>query len=169
MLSRDLTPAARCGCCSFSALAAYFYAYIALLLGIVTVAAGLRQAIGHAGSILPYPACLALGGGVALYLAGDAAFRHALRIGTLRYRATAAAVALVASAVGVTVSVAVEIALLTVIVAAALVIENRDPQRGSPRGSGGTGPPKGGPGGWVPPGRSRGGLGGIVPPETIEP
>ena len=159
-------PAARPGL----ALAAYFYAYIALLLGIVTVAAGLKQAIGHAGTTLPYPACLALAGGVALYLAGDAAFRHALRIGPLRYRAAAAAVALAASVVGVTVSVAVEIALLTVIVAAALVIENRDPRRGSPRGSGGTGPSPGGSGGMGPPGKkSRGGLGGIVPPETIEP
>jgi low temperature requirement protein LtrA len=112
-------PAARPGL----ALAAYFYAYIPLLLGIVTVAAGLRQAIGHAGSTLPYPACLALAGGVALYLAGDVAFRRALRIGPQRYRTAAAVVALAVSAVGVAVSVAAEIALLAVIVAAALAAE----------------------------------------------
>jgi len=105
------------------ALAAYFYAYIPLLLGIVTVAAGLRQAIGHAGSTLPYPACLALAGGVALYLAGDVAFRRALRIGPQRYRTAAAVVALAVSAVGVVVSVDAEIALLAVIVAAALAAE----------------------------------------------
>jgi low temperature requirement protein LtrA len=105
------------------ALAAYFYAYIPLLLGIVTVAAGLRQAIGHAGSTLPYPACLALAGGVALYLAGDVAFRRALRIGPQRYRTAAAVVALAVSAVGVAVSVDAEIALLAVIVAAALAAE----------------------------------------------
>jgi low temperature requirement protein LtrA len=105
------------------ALAAYFYAYIPLLLGIVTVAAGLRQAIGHAGSTLPFPACLALAGGVALYLAGDVAFRRALRIGPQRYRTAAAVVALAVSAVGVTASVAAEIALLAVIVAAALAAE----------------------------------------------
>jgi len=68
-------PAARPGL----ALAAFFYAYIPLLLGIVAVAAGVKRAIGHAGSTLPYPACLALAGGVALYLAGDMAFRHALQ------------------------------------------------------------------------------------------
>ena len=79
----------------------------------------------HAGATLPYPACLALAGGVALYLAGDVAFRRSLRIGTRRYRAAAAAVALAVSAVGVTVSVAAEIALLTVIVAAALGLEQR--------------------------------------------
>ena len=112
-------PAARPGL----ALAAYFYAYIPLLLGIVTVAAGLRQAIGHAGSTLPYPACLALAGGVALYLAGDVAFRRALRIGPQRYRTAAAVVALAVSAVGVVVSVDAEIALLAVIVAAALAAE----------------------------------------------
>ena len=129
-------PAARPGL----ALAAYFYAYIPILLGIVTVAAGLRLAIGHAGSTLPYPACLALAGGVALYLAGDVAYRHALRIGPPRYRAAAAALALAASVVGVTWSVAAEIALLTVIVAAALQ-----------GGSGGMGPPgRGGSGGSSP-------------------
>ena len=112
-------PAARPGL----ALAAYFYAYIPLLLGIVTVAAGLRQAIGPAGSTLPYPACLALAGGVALYLAGDVAFRRALRIGPQRYRTAAAVVALAVSAVGVVVSVDAEIALLAVIVAAALAAE----------------------------------------------
>ena len=41
----------------------------------------------------PTRPCLALGCGVALYLAGDAAFRHALRIGPQRYRAAAAALA----------------------------------------------------------------------------
>jgi low temperature requirement protein LtrA len=114
-------PAARPGL----ALAAYFYPYIALLLGIVTVAAGLKQAIGHPGSTLSYPACLALASGVALYLAGDVAFRHALRIGPLRYRAAAAVAALAVSAVGVTASVAAEIALLTLVVAAALAVEGR--------------------------------------------
>ena len=114
-------PAARPGL----ALAAFFYAYIPLLLGIVAVAAGVKRAIGHAGSTLPYPACLALAGGVALYLAGDVAFRHALRIGVQRYRAAAAVAALAVSGVGVWLSVAAEIALLAVIVVAALVLEQR--------------------------------------------
>jgi low temperature requirement protein LtrA len=114
-------PAARPGL----ALAAFFYAYIPLLLGIVAVSAGVKRAIGHAGSTLPYPACLALAGGVALYLAGDIAFRRALRIGTWRYRGAAAVAALAVSWVGVWLSVAAEIALLAVIVAAALLAEHR--------------------------------------------
>ncbi|HEX5304058.1 MAG TPA: low temperature requirement protein A [Streptosporangiaceae bacterium] len=107
------------------ALAAYFYAYIPMLLGVVALASGLKQAIEDTGRTLPAGPCWALGCGVGLYLAGNAAFRHALRIGTQRYRLGAAAVAVAASAVGVTLSVAAEIALLTVIVAAALALERR--------------------------------------------
>jgi len=107
------------------ALAAYFYAYIPMLLGVVALASGLKQAIEDTGRTLPAGPCWALGCGVGLYLAGNAAFRHALRIGTQRYRLAAAAVAVAASMVGVTLSVAAEIALLTVIVAAALALERR--------------------------------------------
>ena len=113
-------PAARPGL----ALNAYFYAYIPMLLGIVALSAGVKRVIGHTGPA-GYPACLALAGGVALYLAGDIAFRHTLRIGTQRIRAGAAAAALAATAVGVTLSVAAEIALLTLVVAAALVVERK--------------------------------------------
>jgi low temperature requirement protein LtrA len=108
------------------ALNAYFYAYIPMLLGIVTLAAGVKEVIGQvdgSGSTVRYPVALALGGGVALYLAGDAAFRHALRIGTQRTRVMAAAVALAVTAVGVLLSAVGEIALLTVIVAAALATD----------------------------------------------
>jgi low temperature requirement protein LtrA len=125
-------PAARPGL----ALNAYFYAYIPMLLGIVALAAGVKQVIGQAGPAR-YPACLALAGGVALYLAGDVAFRHALRIGTQRYRAAAAVAALAAAAVGVTLSVAGQIALLTLIVAAALVVERQRDLVAPARGSGG--------------------------------
>ena len=69
------------------ALAAYFYAYIPMLLGIVALASGLKQAIVHTGSTLPAGPCVALGCGVALFLAGSVAFRHALRIGPERYPA----------------------------------------------------------------------------------
>jgi low temperature requirement protein LtrA len=113
-------PAARPGL----ALSAYFYAYIPMLLGIIALAAGVKRVIGHAGPA-GFPVCLALAGGVALYLAGDMAFRRTLRIGTQRYRAAAAIAALAALAVGVTVSAAGQIALLTAIVAAALMVERR--------------------------------------------
>ena len=68
-------------------LAAYFYAYIPMLLGIVATAAGLRNAIGHPGATLTAGPALALAGGVTLFLAGDVAFRRVLGIGTPWYRA----------------------------------------------------------------------------------
>jgi low temperature requirement protein LtrA len=107
------------------ALNAYFYSYIPMLLGIVTLAAGVKVAIGSDQTTLPYRACLALAGGVALFLAGDVAFRRSLRIGAQRYRAAAAGAALAVSAVGVTLSVTAEIALLAAVVAAALAAEQR--------------------------------------------
>ena len=61
------------------ALAAYFFAYIPMLLGIVALASGVKQAIVNTGSTLPAGPCVALGCGVGLFLAGQAAFRHALR------------------------------------------------------------------------------------------
>jgi low temperature requirement protein LtrA len=132
MLAAD--PAAR----PALAFSGYFYPYIAMLLGVVALASGVKQAIVNPGSTLPAGPCVAMGSGVALFLAGTAAARHALcrprgdgppgtprRIGVGRYRLAAAAGCLAAAALGVTVSVAAEMALLTLIVATALVAENR--------------------------------------------
>jgi low temperature requirement protein LtrA len=106
-------------------LAAYFYAYIPMLLGIVATAAGLRNAIGHPGAALTAGPAVALAGGVTLFLAGDAAFRRVLRIGPARYRAAAAVAALAAWPVSVTVDAAAGIALLIGVTAAALAAESR--------------------------------------------
>ena len=121
MLAAD--PAAR----PALALAAYFFAYIPLLLGVVALASGVKEAIVNSGRTLPAGPCVAMGCGVALFLAGSAAFRHALRIGAERYRLAAAAVCLAAAALGVTVSAAAEMAVLVLIVAAALMVEGRAP------------------------------------------
>jgi len=120
------------------ALAAYFFAYIPMLLGVVALASGVKQAIVNTGTTLPAGPCVALGCGVALFLAGSAAFRHALGIGAERYRLAAAAACLAVSVLGVTVSVAAEMALLTVIVAVSLAAELRAGPAGGP---GGVGPP----------------------------
>jgi low temperature requirement protein LtrA len=131
------------------ALHAYWYAYIPMLLGIVSLAAGIKVAMLRPGASLPWQPSLMLGGGVALFLAGDVVFRNALRIGPLRYRAGAAVVALAASTAGVA-SSAAEIALLAAVVTVALIAE--------PRGSQG----QGGLGGMASP-RPRGASGGRPP------
>ena len=106
-------------------LAAYFYAYIPMLLGIVATAAGLKNAIGHPGTTLPNGPALALALGVTLFLGGDVAFRHVLHIGTPRWRALAAVLALAAWPLSVWVAAAAGIALLTAVVAGALAVEGR--------------------------------------------
>ena len=85
------------------------------------LAAGVKRVIADAAASLSWPVSLALAGGVAVYLAGDAAFRQVLRIGTQYSRVAAAIAALAAAAVGATLSGTAEIALLTVIVAAAVL------------------------------------------------
>ena len=70
----------------------YSYLHLAIVAGIIVFAAGARDAVAQAGGALPAAARLALCGGVALYLAGHAAFR--LRIaGTLEVAEIAAAAA----------------------------------------------------------------------------
>jgi low temperature requirement protein LtrA len=107
------------------ALDAYFYSYIPMLLGIVVLAAGIKEAMQHPGTTLPYRPCLALAGGVALFLAGDVLFRRALGIAPLRFRAAGAAACLALWITGVAVSSAAEIALLALVLAGALILERR--------------------------------------------
>ena len=106
-------------------LSAYFYAYIPMLLGVVATAAGLKHALQHPATGLPAGPALALAGGVTLFLAGDEAFRHVLRIGTPRYRAAGAAIALAAWPAAIALPATAGIALLAAVVAGALAVERR--------------------------------------------
>jgi len=94
------------------ALSAYFYAHIPMLLGVVATAAGLLLTIGHAAQPYPVGQAIALSGGVALFLAGDAWFRAALRIGSPWPRLATAVFALAATALGVSVAVEAQLAVL---------------------------------------------------------
>jgi len=107
------------------ALDAYFYAYVPMLLGIVALAAGIKLAMAHPGHTMPYPACLALAGGTALFLTGDIMFRRSLGIGPLRFRAAAGLCCLATWIVGVAVSTSLQIALLALLLAGALAAESR--------------------------------------------
>lgn len=101
----------------------YFYAHIPLVVGIIVAAAGMGTAAGHAWDGLHTGPALALAGGVALYLAGDVAFRRAVRIGPSRIRLGAAAAALAATPLGLWLAAA-EIAALVLVIAAALALEH---------------------------------------------
>ncbi len=114
------------------ALAAYFYAHIPMLLGVVAMAAGLKLTLGHPGQPEPAAQALALSGGVALFLAGDAWFRSALRIGTGWPRLATAAIALAAAALGATVSIGAQLAVLLAVLVVMLVVERHVPAAAGP-------------------------------------
>jgi low temperature requirement protein LtrA len=60
----------------------FFYARVPMLLGVISIAAGVSSALGHFGEPLATGPAAALAGGVLLYLAGDVAFRRRLGIGS---------------------------------------------------------------------------------------
>jgi low temperature requirement protein LtrA len=131
----DAGPAQRPGL----ALSAYFYAHIPMLLGIVAMAAGVRLTIGEAAEPHPVGQAIALSGGVALFLVGDAWFRNVLRIGTSWPRLVTAGVALAATALGAAVAVEAQLAVLLCALVAMLAWERRTAMAGrlQPRGKGG--------------------------------
>jgi low temperature requirement protein LtrA len=81
-------------------LNAYAYTHVAILLGVVCVATGMKRAIAHPGAALPWGHAVALSGGVVLFLAGEVAFRAVLRLGRLVPRLLALPVLAATAAAG---------------------------------------------------------------------
>ncbi len=104
------------------AIAAYFYAHIPMLLGIVFVAAGVAEAVSH-GLEPSWPGALVLGTGAAAFTGGTAAFRAALRTGPLALRLAAAAFALATIPLGGLVAIEAQLGLLITGGVVMLVIE----------------------------------------------
>jgi low temperature requirement protein LtrA len=105
-----------------AALQAYGYAHYPMLVGIVAVAAGVKKAIGHASGHVSLAQAVALGGGVALFLAGDLWLRATLRLGRPWYRLAVLAGALASVPVGL-VSAAGQLAVLMVVLVVPLSTE----------------------------------------------
>jgi low temperature requirement protein LtrA len=110
-----------------AALDAFGLAHLALLLGIVALAVGLKKATGHAYDPLHDGPALALAGGAALFLAGDVAFRWRLRLGRSWARAAAAVIAPATIPLGTEVAAVAQIAALTLVVALAAAPQNLTP------------------------------------------
>jgi len=110
------------------ALVAFFYWHLLLLLGIIAAASSLHEATAHPGGALHFRPALALSGGVAVFLLGDVLFRRTLGLGSVRWRALAAALALLAVPLGTEVSATAELFGLVVVVAACLAAERRGGQ-----------------------------------------
>jgi low temperature requirement protein LtrA len=107
------------------AMNAYYYAFLPMLLGIAFLAAGVKKTLGHLTGHLGTGPALALAGGVALFLVGDAAFRTVLRLHPARFRLLAAPAALAATLLGTFLGGLPELLGLVGVLAAMLIIEER--------------------------------------------
>jgi low temperature requirement protein LtrA len=119
----------------WTAIQAFGYCHLLMLLGIITLAAGLKDAIGHAFDPLDLPHALLLSGGTALFLVGDALFRRTLRLGPSTYRLAAATLALATIPLGLATSALTQLAVLLLILAGSLLLETKaaSPSRRQPR------------------------------------
>ena len=102
----------------------YFYAFVAMLLGIVSLAAGVKLTISAIDARLGLGPALLLAGGIALYLGGDAVFRRVMRIPLSVYRIAAAVVALLTVLLGTLVAGLAQLAALLIILVVMLVFES---------------------------------------------
>lgn len=107
-----------------AALSAFGWAHAPILLGIVVVAVGVKKTIGHATDHLYLSGALALGGGVAIFLAGQVYFRLRLRIGTVKWRAIGTVAALATVPIGLWLAIA-QVAALVLVVGALLAVEEK--------------------------------------------
>jgi len=106
------------------AVQAFGYCHLLMLLGIIALAAGLKDATGHAFDPLDLAHALLLGGGAAAFLAGDILFRRTLRIGPARHRGIAAALALATVPVGLTASAVFQLSVLGIVLGGSLAAES---------------------------------------------
>ena len=106
------------------AVQAFGYCHLLMLLGIIALAAGLKDAIGHAFEPLDLAHAWLLAGGVAVFLAGDILFRRTLGIGPARHRAIAAALALATVPVGLAASAVFQLSFLGIALAGCLAAES---------------------------------------------
>lgn len=113
------------------ALAAYFYAHIPMLLGVVFIAAGVRAAIGHGGSG-SLAGAVTLGLGAAAFIGGTAAFRAVLHTGPIMLRLAGVAFALVTVPLGAFTTIEAQLGLLTAGLIAMLIAERQGPRESTP-------------------------------------
>jgi low temperature requirement protein LtrA len=103
--------------------AAYYWAHLLLLLGIVSDAAGLEEAIAHPFDRLDFAFALALGGGTALYLCGHALFRLFLGLPFKPWRGLTAVLALATIPLGTEASALAQLTALAAALGLCVVAE----------------------------------------------
>ncbi|MEV5508233.1 low temperature requirement protein A [Streptomyces orinoci] len=109
-------------------LTAYYYSFIPMLLGVAILAAGVKKSIGQLAHHLPPAPAVALAGGVALFLAGNVAFRASLGIRPRRHRIAAAAAVLGTVPLGTWANALAQFLGLVLVLVAMLIVEDRTAQ-----------------------------------------
>jgi low temperature requirement protein LtrA len=107
------------------AINAFFFSFIPMLLGIIAVAAGVKLTLGHIAERLELGPALVLGGGAALFLAGDAAFRTVTAIRPVAYRAAGAGLALGTVPIGLAAPAGWQLVALVAVVVGTIAAEAR--------------------------------------------
>jgi low temperature requirement protein LtrA len=107
------------------AVEAFGYWHLLILLGVISIAAALKQSIGHPFAELTGAEALMMGGGAAAFLLGEALFRQTLGIGRWRGRTIAAVAAVATIPLGTAVAVTAQLAALVAVFVAMLVGEGR--------------------------------------------
>jgi low temperature requirement protein LtrA len=105
------------------ALNGFYHWHLLILFGIIALASALETAIAHPLDPLSFALSLALAGGVACFLVGDALFRRTLSIGQTRWRLAAAALALATLPLGTEASAVAELAALVAVLLGCLTME----------------------------------------------
>jgi low temperature requirement protein LtrA len=108
-------------------LYAFGYVFLPILLGIVTLAAGVKGAIAHLDGPVGAWVSWFLAGGVGAYVLGLAWFRWLLRAGPVAARVVVAALCVASAALGLTVSPEAQMGVLVVVLAACALVESRAP------------------------------------------
>ncbi|WP_394552631.1 low temperature requirement protein A [Agromyces sp. MMS24-JH15] len=111
------------------ALTAFYLEHLAMIFGLVLLAAGLHDLLAEPTHAVPLPAALLTGGGAGLYLLADASYRTTLRLGPAGWRALGAAAATATAWAGVAGSGLLQLALLVAVVVALLALERAGARR----------------------------------------
>jgi low temperature requirement protein LtrA len=108
------------------AIGAFFYAFVVMLLGLVVLAAGLALTIAAVDIRTSLETAALLGGGAAVYVAGDVLFRMKLHIEPLRFRVFAVPFLLATIPLGSSVSGMAQLIALIAVFVAVLLFEKRE-------------------------------------------
>jgi low temperature requirement protein LtrA len=111
------------------AINGFFFAYIPMLLGIVAAAAGIHGALAHVADRLAPDDAIILAAGVAIFLAGEVAFRRIMGGGWVGVRLVSALSAAATAILGVTLGGGAQLVGLALVPVAVALVDVRASRR----------------------------------------